>query len=106
MKRSFGGAEKAIQGVMKSLGLPLSGEPIAEPLEELESFVLKGISGVVSEPIARLTYLAKPEGDLALSWKVETNLGRSWLHSYVDAFTSSEVYGTVDWVSDASYKVL
>ncbi|KAI1809534.1 fungalysin metallopeptidase [Poronia punctata] len=104
-KRSFGGAEKAIQGVMKSLGLPLSGQAIAEPLEDLEAYVLKGISGVVSEPTARLAYLIKPDGDLALSWKVETNMGRSWLHSYVDAITGKEVYGTVDWVSDATYKV-
>lgn len=78
---------------------------LAEPLEDFEAFVLKGTKGAVKDPTARLTYLIKPDGDLALTWKVETNLRTSWLHMYMDAFLTGEIYGLVDWVHSASYKV-
>ncbi|KAI0203157.1 fungalysin metallopeptidase [Astrocystis sublimbata] len=106
-KRSYSSPVDALIGVAKTLGLPMvmSGKSVVvEPMDGLEAFVLKGTKGAVSDPTARLTYLAKPDGDLALTWKVETNLHTSWLHSYVDATKSSQVYGIIDWVWSATYK--
>ncbi|KAH8161851.1 hypothetical protein CIB48_g6392 [Xylaria polymorpha] len=104
-KRAFSSPVDALAGAMEALGLPMSGDAVAEPLDDLEAFVLKGTKGAVSDPTARLTYLVKSDGDLALTWKVETNLRTSWLHSYVDAVKSTEVYGLIDWVWSATYKV-
>ncbi|KAI0556100.1 fungalysin metallopeptidase [Xylaria curta] len=104
-KRAFSSPVEALTGAMTTLGLPMSGKAVAEPLDDLEAFVLKGTKGAVSDPTARLTYLVKSDGKLALTWKVETNLRTSWLHTYVDAVKSTEVYGLVDWVWSATYKV-
>lgn len=92
---------------MAALGLPMSATAvIVEPLDDLEAFVLKGTSGAVSDPTARLNYLIKSDGGLALTWKVETNLHTHWLHSYLDALQGGEIYGVIDWVWSATYKVL
>ncbi len=105
-KRAFASPVEALSGAMEVLGLPMSADAItAEPLGDLEAFVLKGTSGAVSDPTARLTYLVKPDGNLALTWKVETNLRTSWLHSYMDAVNGAELYGLIDWVWSATYKV-
>ncbi|KAF2969458.1 hypothetical protein GQX73_g4154 [Xylaria multiplex] len=105
-KRTFSSPISALSGAMEALGLPMSADAITvEPLEDLESFVLKGTSGAVSDPTARLNYLVKSDGKLALTWKVETNLRTSWLHSYMDAIDGSELYGLIDWVWSATYKV-
>lgn len=77
----------------------------AEPLEDLEAFVLRGTYGAVSDPTARLTYLVKSDGTLTLTWKVETNLLTHWLHSYMDALRGGEIYGLIDWAWSATYKV-
>ncbi|KAI0518146.1 fungalysin metallopeptidase [Xylaria bambusicola] len=105
-KREFTSPIAALEGAMKVLGLPMTKNKITiEALDDLESFVLKGTSGAVSDPTARLTYLVKPDGKLALTWKVETNLRTSWLHSYMDASNGSEIHGLIDWVWSATYKV-
>jgi extracellular elastinolytic metalloproteinase len=92
---------------MAALGLPMSTNTVTtEPLEDFEAFVLKGTSGAVSDPTARLNYLIKSDGELALTWKVETNLHTHWLHSYMDALQGREIYGVIDWVWSATYKVL
>ncbi|TGJ87323.1 hypothetical protein E0Z10_g1457 [Xylaria hypoxylon] len=105
-KRTFSSPVTALSGAMETLGLPMSASTITvEPLDDLEAFVLKGTSGAVSDPTARLNYLVKTDGELALTWKVETNLRTSWLHSYMDAIDGSELYGLIDWVWSATYKV-
>ncbi|KAI0973039.1 fungalysin metallopeptidase [Xylaria arbuscula] len=105
-KRALSSPVEALFGAVAALGLPMSaGDITAEPLDDLESFVLKGTSGAVSDPTARLAYLVKPDGKLALTWKVETNLRTSWLHSYMDAVNGAELYGLIDWVWSATYKV-
>lgn len=106
-KRAFASPIVALEGAVKALGLPMTNDKITiEPLDDLEAYVLKGTSGAVSDPTVRLTYLVKPDGRLALSWKVETNLRTSWLHAYMDAASGSEIYGLIDWVWSATYKVL
>jgi extracellular elastinolytic metalloproteinase len=61
---------------------------------------LKGTSGAVSDPEARLVYLAKEDGTLSLTWRVETDVVDNWLLTYVDATTGQEIHGVVDYVSD------
>ncbi|GAW15807.1 hypothetical protein ANO14919_052290 [Xylariales sp. No.14919] len=106
-KRTFTSPLKALSGAVEALGLPMSmatDSITVEPLEGLQAFVVKGTSGAIRDPTARLSYLVK-DGQLALAWKVETNMGTSWLHSYMDAIDGSEIYGLVDWVVSATYKV-
>lgn len=102
----FSNPVEALSETIATLGLPITrGAVTAEPLDDLEAFVLKGTSGAVGDPTARLTYLVKSNGELALTWKVETNLFTHWLHTYMDALQGGEVYGLIDWVWSASYKV-
>lgn len=71
-----------------------------------EKYTLKGTSGAVSEPEARLVYLRKKDGSLKLTWRVETDVMDNWLLSYVDATSTDVVHGVVDYVSDlATYQV-
>lgn len=67
--------------------------------------MIEGSSGAHSDPSARLVYFQ--DGDtLSLTWRVETDIIDNWLLSYLDAKTGAEVYGVVDYVSDATYTVL
>ncbi|KAI1179588.1 fungalysin metallopeptidase [Nemania sp. FL0916] len=105
-KRAVSQPGTALSGAIEVLGLPISGNVVSiESLDDVEAHVLKGTSGAVSDPTARLTYMVKSDGKLALTWKVETNIGSHWLHSYVDAAEGEEVHGVIDWVSSATYKV-
>lgn len=46
------------------------------------------------------------EGTVRLVWRVETDVMDNWLLTYVDASTTTEVIGVVDYVSDlATYEV-
>jgi extracellular elastinolytic metalloproteinase len=79
----------------------------AEAKEGTEVYAIKGTSGAVSDPEARLVYLVRPDGNLVLTWRVETDIMDNWLLTYVDAVSNQAVYGVVDYVSDlATYKVL
>ena len=68
------------------------------------NFVVKGVGGVEKDPQAKPVYFMKENGDLALVWRVETDTKDNWLQSYVDKETK-DIYGVVDWVSDATYEV-
>lgn len=50
-------------------------------------------------------YYVKPTGELALTWRVETDVMDNWLLSYVDATTNEKIHGVVDWVQDAKLEV-
>ncbi|KAI1184477.1 fungalysin metallopeptidase [Nemania serpens] len=105
-QRVFSSPVEALSDTIAALALPItSGVVTAEPLDDLEAFVLRGTSGAVSDPTARLTYLVKSDGELVLTWKVETNLLTQWLHSYIDALQGREIYGLIDWVLAATYKI-
>lgn len=105
-KRDFVRPEEAIKGVAKVLGLPVQVDgAAAEPKEEKEVYGIKNTSGTRREPNAKLTYFVKPDGTLALAWRVETDIGSHWLQSYIDANTNSDVFGVADWVSQATYEV-
>ncbi|KAH6609921.1 fungalysin metallopeptidase [Trichoderma cornu-damae] len=100
-KRDFTDPTDALKGAVDILGLPVQAEgATAEPKQGTEQYMLRGTSGAVSDPEARLVYLAKEDGTLSLTWRVETDIMDNWLLTYVDATTNKEVHGVVDYVSD------
>ncbi|KAK2029026.1 fungalysin metallopeptidase [Colletotrichum zoysiae] len=106
-KRDFKDPVSALKGAKDVLQLPVdAASASAEPKEGTEVYSIKGTSGAVSDPEARLVYFVKADGSLALSWRVETDISESWLLTYVDAESGSDVHGVVDYVSDlANYRV-
>lgn len=101
-------AIEALSSTVKALGLALdtagSVASVAGDALDALSWVVSGVGGAYTDPMAALVYFITGSGDLKLLWRVETDTGDNWLQSYVDKDTS-EVHGVVDWVSDASYKV-
>ena len=104
-KRSFSDPTTALSGASKVLELPVTGEATAEPADRVETYSLKGTSGAQEDPEARLVYFVKPDGDLALTWRVETDILDDWLLTYVDAESNEEIHGVVNYVSDVTYEV-
>ncbi|OBT50209.1 hypothetical protein VE04_09851 [Pseudogymnoascus sp. 24MN13] len=100
-------AVAALKGASNVLGLEISADGAQAKAEEaLEHYIIEGTTGAQQDPKARLVYFQKEDGSLSLSWRVETDLKDNWLLSYVDASGASEVYGVVNYVSDATYQVL
>ncbi|KAI0968120.1 extracellular elastinolytic metallo proteinase [Xylaria arbuscula] len=104
-KRDFSEATQALEKATSILDIPVEGKATAEATGETETFTLKGTSGAQKDPEARLMYFVKSDGELALTWRVETDVLDNWLLSYVDAKTNEEIHGVVDWVQDATLKV-
>ncbi|KAF2713894.1 extracellular metallo proteinase 1 [Pleomassaria siparia CBS 279.74] len=106
LKRDFSDPLIALKTATDTLQLPVKSEKAtAEALEGKETFVLKGTSGAVKDPEAKLVYLVKADGTLALTWRIETDILTNWLLTYVDAGTNQEVHGVVDYSADAVYQV-
>ncbi|KAL8286045.1 hypothetical protein RB597_002913 [Gaeumannomyces tritici] len=104
-KRDFDDPTVALDGAKTVLQLPIEGQAKAEAKEGVETYTLKGTSGAVSDPEARLVYLVQADGSLALTWRVETDVKTNWLLSYVDAADKTKVHNVVDYVADATYQV-
>lgn len=110
-KRDFKDSLTALAGASSVLQLGVSADgATAEATDRVETYTIKGASGAVNDPEARLVYFVKDDGTLTLTWRVETDVSSDWLLSYVDAETTSKVYGVVNYVAnavdvDASYKV-
>ncbi|KAB8230273.1 Fungalysin/Thermolysin Extracellular metalloproteinase 5 [Aspergillus alliaceus] len=105
-KRDFADPVAALRGTSEALQLSITLDQVsAEAAEEKESFHFRGVSGTVSDPKAQLVYFAKPDGELALTWKVETDIDSNWLLTYIDAASTKDVHGVVDYVSEADYQV-
>ncbi|KAI1821472.1 extracellular elastinolytic metallo proteinase [Xylaria intraflava] len=104
-KRDASGASKALEKAVSVLDIPVTGSATVEATEQTDTFNLRGTSGAQKDPKARLMYFVKSNGELALTWRVETNVRTNWLLSYVDANTNEEIHGVVDWVQDAKMKV-
>lgn len=108
LKRAFSEPLDALKVAVNTLGLSIDipGNSKTEPLEAHETYTFGGTSGAVSNPKARLVYVARSDATLALSWRVETDVRENWLLSYVDATNGKNIHGVVDYVQDAaSYKV-
>lgn len=105
-KRDFSDPVDALKAAKSTLQLPIEAEKAsAEPTEGKETFTLKGTSGAVKDPEAKLIYLVKADGSLALTWRVETDILSNWLLTYVDAATNEQIHGVVDYSADATYQV-
>ncbi|KAH7401020.1 extracellular metallo proteinase 1 [Phaeosphaeria sp. MPI-PUGE-AT-0046c] len=105
-KRDFSDPVDALKAAKGTLQLPIEAEKAsAEPTEGKETFTLKNTSGAVKDPEAKLMYLVKEDGSLALTWRVETDIMSNWLLTYVDAATNEKVHGVVDYSADATYQV-
>ncbi|RYP55110.1 hypothetical protein DL768_000229 [Monosporascus sp. mg162] len=105
VKRAFSDPTQALEGATRVLELPVTGEATAEPLGGIETYSLKGTSGAQEDPEARLVYFAKPDGTLALTWRVETDVLDDWLLTYIDASSNEEIHGVVNYVAEATYEV-
>jgi extracellular elastinolytic metalloproteinase len=105
-KRDFSDPVDALKTANGKLQLSLEAEKAsAEAAEGKETFTLKGTSGAVKDPEAKLVYLMKADGSLALTWRVETDILSNWLLTYVDAATNENIHGVVDYSADAQYQV-
>ncbi|EAT82089.2 hypothetical protein SNOG_10695 [Parastagonospora nodorum SN15] len=105
-KRDFSDPVDALKAANDKLQLAVTAEKAsAESTGAKETFTLKGTSGAVKDPEAKLVYLVKSDGNLALTWRVETDIMSNWLLTYVDAATNQEIHGVVDYSADATYQV-
>lgn len=106
VKRDQVDAVAALKGASNVLGLQIVADAAKAKAEEaLEHYIIEGTTGAKQDPKARLVYFQKEDKSLSLSWRVETDLRDNWLLSYVDATGASEVFGVVNYVSDATYQV-
>ncbi|KAF3896980.1 Extracellular metalloproteinase MEP [Trichophyton interdigitale] len=106
VKRAFSDPVKALKGAVKALNLPVKSDNAkAKTTAGKESFEFMGTTGALSAPKANLVYLQKEDGTLALTWRVETDVGDNWLLTYVDAHNSETVHNVVDYVASAEFKV-
>ncbi|KAI2630755.1 extracellular metallo proteinase 1 [Hypoxylon sp. NC1633] len=104
-KRDLLSAASALDIACDVLQLDISRDSLVESIEGTESYAIKGASGTVQDPEAKLTYLVKPDNSLALTWRVETKTIDDWLVSYVDAEGEAGVVGVVNYISHATYEV-
>ncbi|KAF7593537.1 Fungalysin/Thermolysin Extracellular metalloproteinase 5 [Aspergillus hancockii] len=106
VKRDSTDPVAALKEASEKLQLSLTTDAVStEPAEEKESYTFKGVSGTVSDPNAKLVYLTKPDGSLALTWRVETDIDSNWLLTYIDATNGKDIHGVVDYVAEADYQV-
>jgi extracellular elastinolytic metalloproteinase len=95
---------EALKGAASVLQLPVEAEDAtAEPTDVEDSYVLRGTTGAQKDPKAQLMYIQQ-DGQLKLTFRVETDILSNWLLSYVDADTK-DIHAVVDWSADASYQV-
>ncbi|KAF2679942.1 extracellular metallo proteinase MEP [Lentithecium fluviatile CBS 122367] len=95
----------ALKAAVNTLQLPISADKATAESTGNDSFTFKQTSGTVSEPNARLVYVQTAEGNLALAWRVETDIDTNWLLTYVDAENGEKVYHVIDYAADATYEV-
>ncbi|KAF1940141.1 extracellular elastinolytic metallo proteinase precursor [Clathrospora elynae] len=105
-KRDTAEPANALKSAIDVLSLPvIADSAIAEAKEATETYAIKQTSGCVSEPEARLVYVVDAEGDLALTWRIETDILSNWLLTYVDVEDGTKVHAVVDYSADATYQV-
>jgi extracellular elastinolytic metalloproteinase len=68
------------------------------------AYIINGISGTKEDPKSKKVYIVKPDGKLALTWKVDTKVKEAYYSSYVDV-DSAEVVGVSDHVSHGTFEV-
>ncbi|TQV90773.1 extracellular elastinolytic metalloproteinase precursor [Cordyceps javanica] len=90
----------ALNAVAKILGLSIdvSNSTLEPHPTDDRTFVAKSVSGVDRDPIVKLAYVIDGNGELQLSWRVETDTTHNWLRSYIDARNNDKIYGVYDHV--------
>lgn len=96
---------QAFHGACKALNLSINADKATIQTMNEHEVMFMGTSGAMSDPQGKLCYMAKEDGTLALTWRVETDMGDNWLLSYVDAKETDKVHNVVDYVSHATYQV-
>ena len=105
-KRDTTDPADSLKTAVNTLGLPIeAGSATAEAKAEKETYAIKNTSGSLNEPEAKLVYLVDSNGELKLTWRVETDIASNWLLTYVDATTGKDVHAVVDYSADDSYQV-
>lgn len=104
-KRSTVDPVDALRTVLKTLELPISTEKTISEDMGGSVFKLKGTTGTVSDPEARLVYLRVANDQLALAWRIETDMDTKWLVTYVDAEDGETIHHVTDYGSAATYEV-
>lgn len=95
----------ALKVARDALQLPLTIDNVStEAANGLNEYIFRQAAGAVSDPKAKLVYLVKPDGTLALTWRVDTDMYEHWLLTYIDTETTT-IHGVVDYVADATYQV-
>ncbi|VUC31150.1 unnamed protein product [Clonostachys rosea] len=100
---------EALEAIKRTLDLPL--EIISSTKAELtdecrQSYDLHNVRGLTRYPTAKLVYFAKPNGKLALTWKVGTDGQDASYSSYVDAENEpATVIAVLDHVNRWIYEV-
>ncbi|KAL7626976.1 hypothetical protein AAE478_003751 [Parahypoxylon ruwenzoriense] len=95
----------ALDAACNALQIPVSGATSADATDESGSYTIRGTTGTVQDPDAGLAYFVKPDGSLALTWRVEIITPEDWLVSYVDAEAELGVLGLINYISHATYEV-
>lgn len=98
----------AFESAVKLLDLPISdiAGAVAEKVEgPSETWDIKQVEGFMANPTAKLVYVTR-DSSTVLAWRIETDLGSSWIISYVDAASGNEITGVIEYTNTASYEAL
>jgi extracellular elastinolytic metalloproteinase len=95
----------ALKTAVRTLQLPVEADKATAESKGDDAFAFKQTSGTVSEPEARLVYVQTAEGNLALAWRVETDVDTNWLLTYIDATDGKTIHHVVDYAADVTYEV-
>lgn len=98
--REYSNPVDALNGVINTFGLSVDAANARVDKQDGEKYTFTETKGTVSQPSAQLVYLSKGDGNVALTWKIETDVESNWLVSYVDAKDTSKVHNVVDYVDD------
>lgn len=89
------------------LSIDITSAVDVEPIgNAFETYAVKNITSAERDPEAKLVYLIKSDGELALTWKVQTDVQGSSFSSYVDVDAeTAEVIAVLDHVDRWDYEV-
>lgn len=99
-------AKQALSVAQETLDLPVS-KISDSSVEDLDGEVtIKGVSGVEEDPQAKLMYFVKPDGELALTWRVTSISEEAAFTSYVDVENGDgKLVGVFNHDSHFTYEV-
>ncbi|CAH0032449.1 unnamed protein product [Clonostachys rhizophaga] len=100
---------EALEVIQRTLDLPvdITSNTKVEPTDESrQSYIFRNVRGLRRDPTPRPVYIVKPNGQLALTWKVGTDAEDMSYSSYVDAENKpATVIAVLDHVDRWIYEV-